>query len=58
MQLTLYTLVPGYIYRCGSDSPMGTTMQVQAEKVLSTWRREGLFAPEILSEYEVLSSTR
>lgn len=33
-------------------------MQVQAEKVLSTWRREGLFAPETLSGYEVLSSTR
>ncbi|CAL5219742.1 g1640 [Coccomyxa viridis] len=25
---------------------------VQAEKVLSTWRREGLFAPDTLSEYE------
>ena len=33
----------------------GNRMQVQAEKVLSKWRREGLFTPDALSEYEVLS---
>ena len=28
-------------------------MQDQAEKVLRTWKREALFAPDKLSEYEV-----
>lgn len=31
----------------------GNRMQVQAERVLSTWRRESLFTPDALSEYEV-----
>ena len=36
----------------------GERTQVQAEKVLSTWRREGLFTPDALCEYEVLSVFR
>ena len=35
----------------------GMPVQAQAEKVLQTWRRESLFAPDTLSEYEVRCAT-